>query len=273
MVRAELERRDIIYTAATAEGTPTAVIILPISRTGKVHDRETRGYNPEHMPFDFSLNGDNPKAVWLNSIAGDWRQTSSEVLDALEPREKIVFGTTLGTDTLKKGSQSPEMIRRVLERADFAAQNVEEGRRLLEIIGVDSSQTIHPAEVAYRLSMIGREKTVLLSDGEKGAYIAAEGNVLHGNIIPTTEISTLGAGDGAAAGGLAKHLTDGNPGWTLGAAIANGASIVRYAGSMDGGLSNEELMEKVTKHEKTIDMRVIYSKGEFLPNPHAVSIK
>lgn len=274
-IHLELRRREVRYqTEQAEEGTPTAVIILPKTRDGRVLDRETRGYNPDTMSFPFGLNGHgNPDAVWLNSIAGDWRKTSASVLTQLDGRDGILFGVTLGTATLKQGVKDPEIIGDVVARADFIAQNVEEGRRLLEILGQKDHNVISPAEVTYRIQQIGREKTVLISDGSNGAKIGYQGEILHGDIIPANEISTLGAGDGAASAAFARRVMDRKPAAILAGAIANGAAIVEHAGSLDGGLSEEGLQESTEKHEKAIKMQVVYKNGDFLREPQSVSLR
>jgi len=180
--------------------------------------------------------------VFIGDLSGAWQKNLVEILTfAKEKKLKLAFNPrqkTIHEDTQK--------VLETIAQCDLLFLNKDEA---LEIIGASlytapDKQMKQEFYLAHCLAKIGA-KTVVLTDGSRGAWAFANGKFFHTHAICSEKIvDTTGAGDAFTSGFFAAQLKEKSIIQSLHWGIANAtSSLGQYGGQ--AGLLNQEQIENL----------------------------
>lgn len=143
--------------------------------------------------------------------------------DALVPALSAVSGEGGPTVPFEPDEEVPDMIRRGLSAGGFRLSLPRFCQHLLK----------------------AGTGTIVITDGRHGAFVAADGKIVHCPALQTEVVGTAGAGDAFASTFAALTAL----GWpidrALKAAITNSASVVRYVDTQSGLLKLAEIEDRI----------------------------
>lgn len=193
-----------------------------------------------HETFKYSLDGVSaPRWIYFSSLGENSLDFHAEVADFLEknPETKLAFQP--GTFQMKIGIQALE---RIYKNTEIFFCNVEEAQRIL------GEETRDLPTLLQKLASFG-PKIVVITDGINGAYSfdTRTGDMWFMPVYPHIPVERTGAGDSYAstvvsALALGKGLDE-----ALTWGPVNSQSVVQYVGSQKGLLSQEKLLEFLSK--------------------------
>lgn len=180
-----------------------------------------------------------PKWIYLSSLGPNTESYHAEIAEYLKKYPSISLAFQPGTFQINVGK---EKLKDIYERSTIFFCNVEEAERILGI------NTLGIEELLKRMKEIG-PKIVVITDGPKGAYAYAGGEVIFQPALPDPKppFERTGAGDAfastvTAALSLGKDLKT-----ALLWGAANSMSVVQQIGAQRGLLARTEL-EAVLKN-------------------------
>lgn len=203
--RDELERHRVRDHVVEVEGTTGTSVILVTpdgERTMNTHLGVCRDYRPEHVPSDEIAAS---KIFFTTGYVWDTPNQIAAIEAALEVARGA--GTRLAVDLADPFAvdRSRAHLEAQIELGlDVLFANSEESRKLT---GLDAGEAAR--ELARRVTV------AVVTDGERGAYVASEAEVIHIPAKRVEVVDTTGAGDCFAAGflhGLATGLDLGSCG-------------------------------------------------------------
>jgi ribokinase len=183
-----------------------------------------------HLPKDLIA----PKWIYLTSLGENTEAFHHEIIAWLKehPESKLAFQP--GTFQMKLGT---EKLKDIYQLSEVFFCNVEESQRIL------ASTEIDPKKLMDMLHALG-PKTIVLTDGIKGAYAREEdGTMWYMPIYPHDAIERTGAGDAYASTitavlALGKTLQE-----ALTWAPINAMAVTQFVGAQKGLLTKEKLEE------------------------------
>lgn len=198
-----------------------------------------------HAPRVYKWPKDLPSVKWLyfTSMGEGWEKVIPGLKKyCRETGIKIAFNP--GTYQLRS---STETLRKVLAETSVLFVNHEEAEKISGIKGESIKLLL------TEIQKLG-PKTVVITDGDKGAFAVFENEFLHMPILPVPIVERTGCGDSFAAG----FLTALSGGQTFSDALVwgaiNSSSVIQFVGAREGLITKErmnELFAKVTiKPEK-----------------------
>lgn len=129
-----------------------------------------------------------------------------------------------------------DLIQKIIPKAEIIFVNKEEAQYIINNPQEESIpnliQAIHNIGVSI----------VVLTDGNKGAYVSTENTILYLPSRPVTVAETTGAGDAFAAAFLASFIQSSDISQSLIWGIIQSSAVLREVGSVNGLLSQEELV-------------------------------
>jgi len=191
-----------------------------------------------HAPRVYKWPQGLPKAQWLyfTSMGDGWEKVIPGFKKYCgETGAKIAFNP--GTCQLRS---SAEILRKVLTSASVLFLNREEA---VKISGMKSGS------IKILLTEIQKfgPKTVIITDGDKGAFAVSEEEFLHMPILPAPIVERTGCGDSFATGFLAA-LIDGR---TFSDALVwgavNSSSVIQFIGAREGLITKEQMHKQASK--------------------------
>jgi sugar/nucleoside kinase (ribokinase family) len=188
----------------------------------------------KHERYEYSLPAfEAPDWIYLSSLGEHSLKYHQEIADYLRSHKEVSLAFQPGTYQM---SFDLESMKPIYEETRIFFSNIEEAERIL---GID---TLGTEELLKRMHELG-PKTVVLTDGPKGAY-AYDGNEMW--FIPTypdpkPPFERTGAGDAfASTTVVALSLGKDLPRAMMWGAI-NSMSVVQHVGAQKGLLRSEEI--------------------------------
>lgn len=229
------EHVDLSHTIHTRDAPSTFSVILNL-----LGDRVAfvRHVHREHK-FDFSSLQTN--WVYLTSFGKNWRHVYAQVAEmAKAKRIKLAFNP--GSAQIHEGRES---FADVLAVADILFINRDEAEIILHGKIPEKSLKETEQNLLFRIQRMG-PKTVVMTDGENGAYCMTNASeLLHQKALPTKIVEKTGAGDGFASGFLAAIFQGKEYQEALVWGAAESASVLEKVGGEAGLLTKEEMERKI----------------------------
>lgn len=189
----------------------------------------------KHTEFPYSFPSDIPPAKWvyLSSLASNSVEYHKEIIEYFKkyPETKMAFQP--GTFQIKLGK---EALKEIYDRTEILFCNVIEARKILETKEDDNIKLME------MLRDLG-PKTIIMTDGLKGAYALADGEALFLPVYSTESFESTGAGDAFASATIAALLSGKEFKEALLWGPINAMAVVMQVGAQKGLLSKEKLEE------------------------------
>jgi ribokinase len=198
----------------------------------------------KHEAFSYSLPpdfvaGPPPRWIYLSSLGENSLPFHQEILDYLEKNPEVKLAFQPGTYQLKLGRHQ---LARVYQAADLFFCNKDESKRILETAETDIIKLL---EGIHELG----PKTVVISDGSRGAYAYHQGEIWFIPIYQdaTPPVDRTGAGDAfsstfTAAIAFGKSIPE-----AIEWGPVNSMSVVQHIGAQKGLLTRVKLEEYLAK--------------------------
>lgn len=193
-----------------------------------------------HHPHTYRL---HPRlaAAWM--IVGEMGPTYTSLFRSLATRKKRDgFRLAINPGTLQLEALDQSLFR-LIAIADLLLVNRSEAVIL----------TKEPAENTARLMRSLQRlgpKTVVMTDGQNGAFATEDGTISHAPAFPAKRVETTGAGDAFASGMLAAILTHLPLATALAWGTVNSASVIEHVGGQQGLLSRREIENRLKQHPR-----------------------
>ena len=97
---------------------------------------------------------------------------------------------------------------------------------------------------------------VLLTDGKRGAFAATERELTYCPSLKIQAVGTAGAGDAFNSTFTAIHANGSNAGEALQAAAVNASSVVKYADTQSGLLTQAGLAKTLEEFKSNLELQV-----------------
>lgn len=175
--------------------------------------------------------------VYLTSLGNEWKKPYQKVLDFVKGKNtQIAFNP--GSRQINEGKA---FSMKVIEKTNMLFVNKEEAERLL-IGKVTKERTKdYVKDLIEKLQKFGA-KTVIVTDGKRGAYAKGEtGDMLHQEITGGEVVERTGAGDAFATGFLGASLYGLSMQKAMEWGAYNATSVVSKIGAHAGLLTKEEV--------------------------------
>lgn len=193
----------------------------------------------KHQNYEYSLpEFDTPDWIYLSSLGEHSLEYHRQITDYLKDHSEVSLAFQPGTYQM---SFDLESMKPIYAQTKIFFSNIEEAGRILGIY------TLGTEELLKRMHELG-PKTVVLTDGPKGAY-AYDGTEMW--FIPTypdpkPPFERTGAGDAFASTTVAALSLGEDLPTALSWGAINSMSVVQYVGAQKGLLKREEI-EKFMK--------------------------
>jgi len=191
-----------------------------------------------HAPRVYKWPQDLPSAKWLyfTSMGEGWEKA----IPGLEKYHKktgakIIFNP--GTYQLRS---SAETLRKVLALTSVLFVNNEEA---VKISGLKSGSK---KMLLMEIQKFG-PKTVVITDGDKGAFAVSGEEFLHMPILSAPIVERTGCGDSFATGFLTALNNEQTFSDALIWGAINSSSVIQFVGAREGLLTNERMYEMLAK--------------------------
>lgn len=191
-----------------------------------------------HAPRVYKWPKGLPSAKWLyfTSMGEGWEKTIPGLKKYhKETGTKIAFNP--GTYQLRSSS---DVLRKVLVETSTLFINREEA---IKISGLKSGS------IKLLLTEIQKAgpKTVVITDGDKGAFAVSAEEFLHMPILPAPIVERTGCGDSFATGFLAALSNEQTFSDALVWGAINSSSVIQFVGAREGLMTKEQIKEQVSK--------------------------
>lgn len=174
--------------------------------------------------------------VYLTSMGDGFEKIYKDLAKYLD-RYKVKLGFNPGTFQLRKGVKANKLM---LARTELLSLNVEEAQSWVGECGRD------PEELCKKLTKLGA-KSVILTDGRKGAYSYSEEGFYYLDEYPGPRLEATGAGDAFTTGYIAA-LFHGQPHKeALRWGPMNAGSVVQQVGPQAGLLTKQQMHAELNR--------------------------
>lgn len=180
--------------------------------------------------------------IYLTSLGNEWKKPYQKVLDFVKGKNtQIAFNP--GSRQINEGKT---FTMKIIEKTSMLFVNKEEAERILIGKVTKEREKDYVKDLVEKLQKFGA-KTVVITDGKKGAYaMSTDGKLHHQNTNGGEVVERTGAGDAFATGFLAATLY----GLPIEKAMVwgshNATSVVGKIGAHAGLLTKEQI-EKLAK--------------------------
>lgn len=183
----------------------------------------------------------------IEKTAWDFIQPDKGLKDAVRQSHYLVYGSLItrnliSRNTLYKLLESPlikvldvnlrapfytkGILRKLLMSADIVKMNEAEMQLISEWFHCTGEKKYSMKALARRFSI----KTLIVTDGSKGAYLWHQGEIFFEQSYPVKVVDTVGSGDAFLAGFLSDHIRGKTPEKALKKACLLGAFIAGKSG-------------------------------------------
>lgn len=189
-----------------------------------------------------------PKDLETNWIyigpTGENYQSYFSKVTALAAEKNIQIAFNPGSVQIHDGIRA---IQGLLTVANILFVNREEGTLLAGLSGVANIK-----DIARSLHRAGPD-TIVITDGQEGAYVYAEGEFFKVGPYPGHRVESTGAGDAFASAFLAAKIKGEKLLECLKWGVTNGSAVVAKYGAQQGLLSVATLKQKTTEYKWPAD--------------------
>ncbi len=189
--------------------------------------------NHVEYPYHFPKMYENPKWIYLSSLASNSYDYHMQIVEYLKNNPKVKLAFQPGTFQMKQGINQ---MREFYKHSEVFICNVEESQRILN----NESRDIK--ELLSEIHALG-PKIVLITDGPKGAYMLDGDHFYFMPIYPDPKppLERTGCGDSFASTFVAALHMGKSPLEALVWAPVNPMSVIQYIGAQEGLLSVEQI--------------------------------
>ncbi|HEY9584002.1 MAG TPA: carbohydrate kinase family protein [Candidatus Paceibacterota bacterium] len=193
----------------------------------------------KHHEYDYKFpDVGEPKWIYLSSIGGGTEKYHDEIADYLEKHPSVKLCFQPGTFQIKIGA---ERLSKIYKNAELVAVNKFEAGKIL---GKENGDKTEISELLKGIAALG-PKTVLITDGPKGAYYfdSRSGETLFSPPYPDPKppYDRTGAGDAYTSTFVSILALGKSPEEALRNAGVNSMSVVQQIGAQRGLLSQKEI--------------------------------
>lgn len=193
-----------------------------------------------HVTYDhqFSFEKIQAKWVYLGSLGKEWKHVYKDVVKYVSnPNIHLAFNP--GASQFEEGRDS---FIDVLNVTDVLVVNKQEAQIISNHPHIDDM--VHLLKALHGFG----PKTVVITDGNNGAYCMSQSNhMYHVDVFPCEIVEKTGAGDGFVAGFLSGVLDGETIQDALVFGTVNAASTIGKIGGETGLLTKEDLLAMIQK--------------------------
>ncbi|MDO8561796.1 MAG: carbohydrate kinase family protein [bacterium] len=230
------------------EGVPTEFARVHKGHKTNYHyvlqyeDERTILIKHEEYPYEFAAFEKSPRWIYLTSLPVNSLPYQIAIAEYARANN-IRLAFQPGTFQIEAGAQSLALVYRATE---LFFCNKEESQRILGTSEDDVKKLLKGVRA------LG-PKTVLITDGCKGAYMADDSGFWRAPMYPDSQppVSRTGAGD-ATSSTMTSYIAMGmDPKEALLHGIINAAEVVQHVGAQTGLLSREEIEKRYVNRPET----------------------
>lgn len=200
-----LKNRDTRYSVVLNYKTERTVLSAHVKRT----------YRLPRMP--------KTKWVYYTSLGASFEGVQTKLIAHLKKHPETKLAMNPGSYQCKKGTKE---LKKVLPHLDILFVNKEEAAVLS-----GTKRSIKSMMSALHKAGV---KTVIITDGEAGAYGSDGIEMLHMSIYPQTPVAKTGAGDAFASGFMGAQLQNKDLAESMQWGAANACGVVQQFGAQKG---------------------------------------
>jgi len=179
--------------------------------------------------------------IFIGDLSGDWKKNLDTII-AVAKTKKIPIAFNPREKAIQEDSQ---MILEVSSVCDFLFVNKDEALEIFSSVGKNISE--NETDLVREFQKIG-VKTVVLTDGVRGAWVGEQNEILVAQaILQAATVDTTGAGDAFVSGFLSAYLKEKDLATALKWGIANSSSSVTQYGGQAGLLNESEMVDFIGK--------------------------
>ncbi len=179
--------------------------------------------------------------VFVGDLSGDWKKNLDTIISVAKAK-KIPIAFNPREKAIQEDSQK---IIEASSACDFLFINKDEALEILA--GIQRNVSESETDLIKEFQKIG-VKTVVLTDGVRGAWAGEKNEILHAEaILQMATVDTTGAGDAFVSGFLAAYLKERDLAVALKWGIANSSSSVTQYGGQAGLLNESEIGDFIGK--------------------------
>lgn len=204
------------------------------------------------FPRTYEFPGELPETRWiyLTSMGDGFPPVYEKVVEWVKNKPEIKLAFNPGSRQIRAGT---EAIKSVLE----AAYAVYVNRKEAEIISGFSDSQGKEKELLKEVSALG-PKISLITDGANGSFVYDGEKFIKAGVMPVDAYERTGAGDSFGSGCISALIKGKSLEEALLWGTVNASSVIGYAGSQKG-LLTEEMMAEWLERAKSCGVAV----GEF----------
>lgn len=242
---------NIIQKKDTSTGFSIILVSFQGDRTVLAHRGANAQIREEEINFDAIKEAD---LMYVAPLNGESNKVLEPIVDfARKNNTKICFNA--GTTSIKRGF---EYLKKILKTAHIVVMNREEAVMTTGIeVRPDTKTEKFSKEIIHRdiKKMLETLKvmdyqTVVITDGNKGAYAYDGQKYYFCPTFPSEVVSTLGAGDAFASTFCAAlKRTGADIGKSLMYASVNSSGVVSAFGATEGLMTFEEIEKKLSENK------------------------
>ena len=193
-----------------------------------------------HQPHVYTL-PDNMHTKWLfvTEMGPRYKELFTELT---ERTNKARFKLAINPGALQLEDSSKELFD-LLAVSDLLIVNKFEAQLLAK------TDTPNIKTLLRKLQSLG-PKTIVITQGNRGAYATENSEIYHAPAFPGKKIETTGAGDAFAAGFIAALLYKKNLETALAWGSIDSASVIGFTGPQKGLLTKKELEKRLSENKR-----------------------
>lgn len=250
IIRQDLQARGAETSALQRSEKNSGISIVLLAKKSATHAIFfDRGANQDLIFDEGTVARLRPAWIFVTSLLGDWKQTIKQIINA---RRKYNFQWAWNPGQTQL-AEDPRFIYGQLANVDMLHINRKEMRMLLK--NGASNENHASGNEREMLGLISRQgvKYCACTAGIEGAWLAANGKIWQGEIMPVESVDSTGAGDafGATLAGM-LYQTGGDVKKSLAAAMVQSALVTKEIGASNGlgeYLAIEKLIPSISIHE------------------------
>jgi sugar/nucleoside kinase (ribokinase family) len=182
-------------------------------------------------PYSFPADLPEPKWIYLSSLAKNSTEYHQQILEYLKLHSNTKLAFQPGTFQMKLGV---EVLKDIYERTEIFLCNKQEAQRILKS---EEENEIKLMEMIHQLG----PKTVVLTDGMKGAYTHDGNQTWFVPAYPQEPIERTGAGDAFSSTFISALILEKSVPEALVWSGINAMSVAQQIGPQKGLLTREKL--------------------------------
>lgn len=204
-----------------------------------------------HQKRNYYFPAKLPMTDWIyyTSLSDNFLPLQAKVFGYLKKHKDTKLAFNPGSYQIKK---SLPAVLKTIKKADILILNLEEAERVLKTTLKKEKTVIN---LIKKLLKIGA-KEVVVTDGDKGAWVANSKEMWFMVIYPEKVAAKTGAGDAFSAGYLAARIQNKTLVDALRWGTANSAGVVTKVGAQNGLLSKAGVLGIIKKYPRIRPVKI-----------------